>query len=142
MKKVAEVLEEAEGLGAGCTERTFWKYQKLGLLSEGRKISGQGNVVYFPDDTALRLWIIQLLTKELEFSLSDIARYPWSQFEVDQVNLPPDSHPGKLILETKNRYGKLKGKFVGEFIDKLKESLNPKTGGGQRSNAWSGNSLK
>jgi DNA-binding transcriptional MerR regulator len=141
MKTVAQVLEEAQKRRVGCTERTFWKYHKLGLLPEGRKISGRGNAVYFPDDTALRLWIIQLLTKELEFSLSDISRYPWSQFEVDQLKLPLHTYPGELILETKNQYDKLKGAFLRQLIDKLVEDLKSATDRRQASNGWGGNSL-
>jgi len=127
MKTLAQVLEEAEKLGAECTERTFWKYHKLRLLPKGQKKSGGGNLLYFPNDTALRIWIIQLLTKELEFSLSDISQYPWSQFEVNHSEWRPNMYPGELVLETKNQYDKLKGTFLRQVIDKLVEELKSGT---------------
>jgi hypothetical protein len=126
MKRVAQVLEEAKKMGAGCTERNLWKYHKLDLLPGGRKIPGHGNVAYFPDDTALRIWIIHLLTHELRFGLSDISQYPWSQFEGAQIQLRPGMYPGELIFDAKNRYDKLKSKFVRDFIDKLIENLKLK----------------
>jgi hypothetical protein len=35
-------------------------------------------------------------------------------------------YPGELIFEAKNRYDKLKSKFVRDFIDKLIENLKLK----------------
>ena len=127
MKTVPQVLDEAQKLRARCTERTFWKYHKLGLLPEGQKIAGKGNVMYYPEDTALRLWFIHFLTKELEFSLSDIARYPWSQFEDAHLVSPLNGIPGELILEAKNQCRQAKRTMLRQLIEKLVQDLKSGT---------------
>lgn len=136
MKTVAQVLDEAEKLRAGCTERTFWKYHKLRILSQGRKVSGRGNITYFPDDTAVRLWLIHFLATQLEFSLSDISRYPWSQFEAAQVTPPKNTIPGELVLEAKNQCDKGKDKIIREIVGHLMKHLQSGTETSQRSNTW------
>jgi DNA-binding transcriptional MerR regulator len=77
---IRDVMIQAKKLGVHCTARTFWQYYKLGLLPDGRKLLGHGNVMFFPDDTATRLWLIGFLTRELGFTLSDLRRFHWSEF--------------------------------------------------------------
>jgi hypothetical protein len=119
MMTLSQVLVEAQNLHAGCTERTFWKYHKLGLLPEGEKIPGQGNVRYFPDDTPLRLWLISFLTRQLEFSLRDVACYPWAQFGSCQPRLALNRIPGEVVVETKNQFKRAKGRMIQELIERL-----------------------
>jgi DNA-binding transcriptional MerR regulator len=104
---------------AGCTERTFWKYHKLGLVPEGQKVPGNGNVAYFPDDTPLRLWLINFLTRQLEFSLQDIAGYPWEQFERSQRRLTQNHIPDEVVVETKNQFKREKRRMIQELIGRL-----------------------
>lgn len=54
-----EVLKTARTRGIKCTRRTFWRYWKQGLLHQGEKIPGRGNVLYFPEDVVEELSIIQ-----------------------------------------------------------------------------------
>src|ERR1700693_4642081 len=82
MNTVRDVLLQVKKMGIRCTERTFWHYHKLRLLPDGQKISGCGNVVFFQDDTALRIWFIVLLTKDFDFSIPEVCRYPWSQLNI------------------------------------------------------------
>lgn len=137
MKTVDEILKQADELGARCTERTFWKYHKLGLLPEGLKITGRGNVLYFPNDTALRLLIIQLLTKEMQLSLSDISRYPWAQVEPTQLKSPREWRPSDdFILEAKSRFDRAKDTMVREVIEKLLKDLTSGTSVRKNPNRW------
>ena len=140
MKTLAKVLHEAEELRARCTERTFWKYHKLRLLPERQKLPGKGNTAYFPDDTPLRLWLIHFLATQLEFSLSDISRYPWSQFEAPQVASPGHTIPGELMLEARNRYDREKDKIVRQIIEQLMKQWESGAETGHRFNGWNAGS--
>ena len=64
MRSIEETLLDARKVGVKCSKRTFWKYHSLKLLPTGGKVSGRGNVAYFPDDSYLDLWVIQLLKGE------------------------------------------------------------------------------
>lgn len=127
MKTVGEVLRHARKLSVECTARTFWKYHKLGLLPKGYKISGRGNVIYFPDDTAVRLWLVQFLSKELEFNLTEISRYSWSQFESTQAVWRPtaDWASGEFILEAKRHCARGKDALLRQLLDFLMNHLVP-----------------
>jgi hypothetical protein len=139
MKTVAEILNQVRKVGVVCTERTFWKYHQLRLLPCGRKIPGQGNVVYFPDETALRLWLVHFLTKELEFSLSDVSRYPWSQFESVHEMSALERLPGEFILTAKNEYDKAKDATLRQLLDSLMKHLESATDNrGKRPDTWDG----
>lgn len=58
MIPLEEVLKRAQSLGFTITRRTFWRYWKQGLLHQGEKIPGRGNVLYFPEDVVEELSII------------------------------------------------------------------------------------
>lgn len=106
MDTVRDVLKKAKKLGAKCTERTLWHYYKLRLLPEGQKISGRGNVVFFPRDTALRIWLISFLTAELGFSLSEICRYPWAQFDTGDAFSTFRGLPEDFVFSAKQKLQK------------------------------------
>jgi hypothetical protein len=107
MITVRAVMSQAKKLGVGCTKRTFWHYDKLGLLPRGRKVPGYGNVMFFPDDTAARLWLIGFLTKELGFSLTDLRRFPWAEFST----VPTESSrlPKEFIFSAKRDFEDARG---------------------------------
>jgi hypothetical protein len=108
METVRDVLKKAKKLGAKCTERTFWHYHKLRLLPDGQKISGRGNVVFFPRDTAVRIWLVYFLTAELGFSISEIARYPWAQFDIGNTLSAFHGLPEDFVFGTKRKLQKLR----------------------------------
>jgi hypothetical protein len=119
MKTVQEILKDVKKMGARCPRRTFWHYHKLRLLPEGQKISGRGNVVFFPDDTALRIWLIYFLTTELEFSISELRRYPWAQFNIGDAVSSFDQLPEDFIFGAKRKLQKLRDdslKYIMENI--------------------------
>lgn len=118
MKRLNAVLKDARKYGVQCTERTFWKYHRMGLLPEGQKLSGHGNVVFFPDETVMRLRLIQLLTKEMEFTLQDVAKYPWSQLDPIS-NVWFGEVISEDVLEAKNSYQKAKDELFREFVQCL-----------------------
>jgi hypothetical protein len=139
MKTVTEILNEVGKVGVVCTERTFWKYHQLRLLPRGRKKQGGGNVVYFPDETVFRLWLINFLTKKLEFDLSDVSRYSWSQVESGNDVCAPERISGEFILRAKNEYDKAKDTALQQLVDRLMKHLeSSENNRGKRPNAWPG----
>jgi len=139
MKTVEQILKEVRKVGVVCTERTFWKYHQLRLLPSGKKIPGQGNTAYFPDETALRLWLIHFLTKKLELNLSDISRYPWPQFESLHDASAVMDIPGELMLTAKTEYDKTKDAALRHLVDQLMKHLESSADNrGKRLNAWPG----
>lgn len=70
MLTLTEVQERAKQAGAPVAERTFWKYILTGLLPRGEKLAGQGNVLFFPDDTPDRLAQLHWLNKDVGIPLS------------------------------------------------------------------------
>jgi hypothetical protein len=130
MISVAEVLKRAEQLGLECPNRTFWRYYQLGFLPRGHKVPGRGNVLYFPDETALRLWVIHFLTQQLGLTFSEVARYPWSQFECQNTK-PMCSISGEFVLTAKHQFDKIRDaalhKFVGELVNQLTETTERST---------------
>jgi hypothetical protein len=103
METVRDVLKKAKKLGAKCTERTFWHYHKLRLLPEGQKISGRGNVVFFPGDTAVRIWLVYFLTAELGFSIAEVCRYPWAQFNMGDAVTSLHQLPEDFVFGAKQK---------------------------------------
>ena len=81
MNTVEQILERLGTFGVKCSKRTLWKYHEYRLLPEGRKLPGAGNVVYFPDEAVVRIWMIHFLTGELDFKLSELSKYRWPDFE-------------------------------------------------------------
>lgn len=100
---VRHVLKEVKKMGIRCTERTFWHYHKLRLLPDGAKISGRGNIVFFPNDVVIRLWLINVLIRDLEFTISDLCRYPWPQLNTSSVTVAPRELPGEMILASRQK---------------------------------------
>jgi len=119
MNTVRDVLRKAKKLGAKCTERTFWHYHKLRLLPEGQKISGRGNVVFFPDDTALRIWLIYFLTTELEFRISELQRYPWAQFNIGDAVSSFDQLPEDFIFGAKQKLQKSRDDSLKRIMENI-----------------------
>lgn len=126
MKTVGEILEQAQRLGLDCSERTFWKYHQMRLLPKGRKIQGRGNATYFPDETVLRLWIIHFLTQQLEFSLSDVSRYRWPQFECQNAD-PKRGVSGEFILTAKDELDKSRDAALDKLVGELVKHLTAET---------------
>jgi hypothetical protein len=60
-----EVEERAKRSGVAVPARTLWEYLHSGLLPQGHKIPGRGNVLYYPDDTADRLIQVYWLNKKM-----------------------------------------------------------------------------
>jgi DNA-binding transcriptional MerR regulator len=122
MNTVTNIVRQARALGLDCSERTFWKYHQLRLLPRGQKIRGRGNAVYFPDETVLRLWIIHFLTQQLEFTLSEVSRYPWYQFECPNA-APTFQISPEFIVTAKHQFDKARDaalhKLVGELLTHL-----------------------
>jgi hypothetical protein len=56
-----EVLRLAEQLGVKCSVRNFWMHHDRGLVPKGRRIPGRGNVLYFPQETALHLYVLSIM---------------------------------------------------------------------------------
>src|SRR5262245_28873060 len=65
MLTLEQVRKEAREMGAEVMPRTFWRYVEIGLLPPGRRVPGQGNVLFFQDDTPKRIAQIQTLTQSL-----------------------------------------------------------------------------
>jgi hypothetical protein len=61
-------------MGVEFAPRTFWKYVDMGLLPEGRKLPGQGNLFFFPSDTPERIAQLSSLNKDIGFPLSLLQR--------------------------------------------------------------------
>lgn len=60
---VEDILREAKQIGALVSRRSLFRYIEEGMLPLGKKISGRGNVSYFPADAHKQLWLVQVLTK-------------------------------------------------------------------------------
>jgi hypothetical protein len=69
-----QILRRLKDKGVDFAPRTFWKYVDLGLLPEGRKLPGQGNLFFFPSDTPERIAQLSSLNKDLGFPLSLLQR--------------------------------------------------------------------
>lgn len=74
MLTLEQVRHETRKAGVNVTPRTLWRYIELGLLPEGQRYPGMGNVFYFPDDTPARLVQIQTLKKDLGIPLRLIRK--------------------------------------------------------------------
>ena len=69
-----EILKKLRDMGVDFAPRTFWKYVGMGLLPEGRKLPGQGNLFFFPEDTPERIAQLYTLNKDLGFPLHLLQR--------------------------------------------------------------------
>jgi hypothetical protein len=90
-------LEQVRGktgeMGVNITPRTFWRYVELGLIAQGEKHPGMGNVFYFADDTPARIVQIQTLKNDLGIPLRLIRKSllfvledrPWDKSLVRKV---------------------------------------------------------
>src|SRR5215469_9050610 len=123
MKTLNAILDDAKRFRIPCTERTFWKYYKLGLLPEGRKIPGKGNVVFFPNDTLLRLWLIAFMKEEMNSSLADISHCPLPEFDIGDGDLPPNIWTGDFLLKAKRECQKAKREAMLTVINELVKAL-------------------
>lgn len=87
MLTLDQVRHETRDLGVDITPRTFWRYVELGLLPEGMRFAGQGNIFFFPEDTPQRIAQIQTLKQELGIPIHLIQKSllylledePWSK---------------------------------------------------------------
>jgi hypothetical protein len=69
-----QILRRLDDEGVDFAPRTFWKYVDLGLLPEGRKLPGEGNLFFFPNDTPELIAQLSSLNKDLGFTLSLLQR--------------------------------------------------------------------
>ncbi len=74
MLTLKQILDRLGDMGVDFAPRTFWKYVEMGLLPEGRKLPGQGNVLLFPEDTPERIAQLYTLNKDLGFPLHLLQR--------------------------------------------------------------------
>ena len=65
-----EVEERARRFGAAVPPRTLWEYLRLKLLPQGKKISGHGNVLYYPEYAPDRLVQVFWLNRKLGIPIS------------------------------------------------------------------------
>ncbi len=93
MLTLEQVQNETRKLGAPITPRTFWRYIELGLLPEGQKYSGMGNIFYFPDDIPERIAQIHALKIGLGIPLHRIQK---SLFYLTE-DQPWDKTPLRLL---------------------------------------------
>ncbi len=92
MLTLKEVLDKLGDMGVDFAPRTFWKYVDMGLLPKGRKLPGQGNLFFFPEDTPQRIAQLYTLNKDLGFPLHLLQRTllylladkPWEKTAVPQ----------------------------------------------------------
>lgn len=108
MLTVVELMEQARKLGVRIAPRTFWKYAALGLVPTGRKIYGRGNVLYFPDDTPKRLYVIQVLASQAGIQPSTLSKQKLGEWEPCRSNLA-ELHPLQFLAETFWRLAELRG---------------------------------
>ncbi len=69
-----QILRRLDDKGVEFAPRTFWKYVELGLLDKGRKLPGEGNLFFFPNDTPERIAQLSALNKDLGFTLDLLQR--------------------------------------------------------------------
>jgi hypothetical protein len=100
MLTLEEILHKLRGMGVEFAPRTFWKYVDMGLLQEGRKLPGRGNVFFFPEDTPERIRQLYTLNKDVGFPLQLLRQTllfllvdkPWDK------NVVPKSPSGTEFL--------------------------------------------
>ena len=56
-------------------------------------------------------------------SLSDISKYPWSQFAVPRVKSPLNEFPGEFIFDAKIESEKAKNEILRRLVDRIVEYL-------------------
>ncbi len=118
-----EVLKLAEQLGAKCSVRNFWMHHDRGLVPTGRKISGRGNALYFPEETVLHLYVLSIIkalqSKPIKAaagtgkSSSQIAKLVSELKKQDLHSLPPVKKSARRAAE----------QFQRRLFEVLKESL-------------------
>ena len=74
MKTLEQVNREMKQAGVNITSRTFWRYVEMGLVPEGRKFEGMGNIFFFEDYVPERIVQIQILKKRLGMPLHIIRK--------------------------------------------------------------------
>jgi hypothetical protein len=72
MLTLEQIQHETKKMGVSITPRSFWRYIELGLLPQGEKYPGQGNVFFFPDYVPERIFRIQTLKRDLGIHLRHI----------------------------------------------------------------------
>ena len=93
MLTLEQVRAETRKAGVDVTPRTLWRYIELGLLPEGQRYPGMGNVFYFPDDTPARLIQIQTLKKDLGIPLRLIRKSLLYLLEERPWDITPERKP-------------------------------------------------
>jgi hypothetical protein len=88
MITITEVLQRARELGIQCAIQTFRKYVDLGLIPPV-KIPGRGNVLYFPDDTSERLYVLLVLTRHDGISLSALVKQGFGKWSPGKAGAMP-----------------------------------------------------
>ena len=81
MLTLDQIRRKAKESGAPITQATFWRLVEAGLLPQGERHPGLGNVFYFPDDTADRIASIQTLRKKLGVPVKVIQKFHFYLFE-------------------------------------------------------------
>src|SRR5438552_920524 len=98
MLTLEQIRQEAKNLGVDVTPRTFWRYVEMGLVPQGQRFSGQGNILYFAEDIPQRIVQIQTLKQDLGIPIHLIQRSllylledePWSRTDIRKPPSAPD----------------------------------------------------
>jgi hypothetical protein len=124
MKTIVESLEKTGTLGIKCAISTFWKYYSLGLLPQGKKIRGRGNALYVPDDTHLRIRLIQFLNESIGIPLDELSRFFGAHAGNYADLLPPRPLPARVTKLVKKEYQALKIQALGQLFDRLPQLVS------------------
>jgi hypothetical protein len=88
-----EVAERARRFDVAVPPRTLWEYLRSNLLPQGKKISGQGNVLYYPEYAPDRLVQVYWLNKKLGIPISVLQESSYfvegERWEVTNVSRHP-----------------------------------------------------
>lgn len=152
-KTLEQVRNEVREMGVPVTQRTFWRYIEMGLLPQGEKYPGMGNIFYFSDDTPERVMRIQMLKKDLGISLRLIKKsllylledQPWDMTLARKQPSAPDlivwwaGQMARLRLLRKPSldqgdlvalFGRVKGMFEAFGVEQVDGQVEPDSAGG------------
>ena len=152
-KTLEQVRDEVREMGVAVTPRTFWRYIEMGLLPQGEKYPGMGNIFYFSDDTPERVMRIQTLKKNLGIPLRLIKKsllylledQPWDMTLARKQPSAPDlivwwagQMAGLRLLRKPSLdqgdlvtlFQRVKGMFEAFGVGKLEGQVEPDSAGG------------
>ncbi len=132
MNTIHEIIKNSKRLGVHCSASAFWRYVALGILPEGKKIQGRGNVLYFPADIHIRLWLIAFLRDDIGVDPAELQQIPWESLVLPAEKLLARPLPKSGKKRAKATYRELKRTIIFEFVKQLPGLLGSKSGGRKR----------